>query len=110
MGIRLTSGEHLVSLQNGQVVKTRSIQPFPQEQLWNSDYVDALVGVPWDPVGTIQRGAHENQEPQKPEPEIDGDALEAPIKSRGMYVMPKHLEKFGYSEKCLTCRKCNEEV
>ena len=73
LGMRFTSGEHLVALEDGRVVKTRSIRPFPTQLQWNAECFKSVVGIPWDPVGTMKRGAAENQEPQRVEPPVDGE-------------------------------------
>ena len=105
LGMRFQSGEHLVAMKNGRVVKARSLQPFPLERLWDSERIDGIVGVPWNPVGTAQRQAAENQEPQRPDADIDGEPQPGPGLSRGMPVLAKHLEKFGYTDNCRKCRK-----
>ena len=74
------------------------------EKLWNKDFMTAITGVPWDPVGTMQRGAQQDQEPQKTEEEMDGKFEEAPGKARGMQIKQPQLDKFGYSENCRKCR------
>ena len=78
LGMRWTSGEHLVAMRNGRVVKARSLQPFPLEKLWDSDRIGAIIGVPWNPVGTAQRPAAEDQEPHRPEDDIDGEQQQGP--------------------------------
>ena len=86
-------------------MKARSLQPFPLEKLWDAERIDGIVGVPWNPVGTAQRQAAENQEPHRPEADIDGEQQQGPGPNRGMPVLAKHLEKFGYTDNCRKCRK-----
>ena len=58
LGTRFTSGEHLVSMSDGRVVKARSIQPFAKELQYRAESIDTVVGAPWDPVVTAKRGAY----------------------------------------------------
>ena len=102
--MRFSSGEHIIGLRSGKVVKARSVQPFPEQSQWSAERIEEVTGVPWNPIGTVNRDAHENQEPQKTDGDIDGDPAAAPPVSRGMPVLPKHLNRFGYTEACLKCR------
>ena len=61
LGKRFTTNEHVISLENGKVDRTRTVQPKSREDTWNLDEIDKIKGQPWDPSVklTYQRLAQE---------------------------------------------------
>ena len=102
LGTRFQSNEHIVALEDGRVVKARSVQALPEERRWNSERALGVQGKPWRPMGTVQRGACEDQEPPRRREEAAGE--DAPPVTRNMPVQQQHLDKFGYTAGCLKCR------
>ena len=85
---------------DGTVVRARSVQAFPVEQLWSKDAVDRVKGMPWAPTGTLTQNTY--LRPSIPAP-AEGADDERHWIPRGPLVRPRHLEKFGFSS---NCRKC----
>ena len=94
------SDEHLVSMPDGTVVRARSVQAFPVEQLWSKEAVDRVKGMPWAPTGTLTQNTY--LRPSLPAP-AEGADDERHWIPRGPPVRPRHLEKFGFFS---NCRKC----
>ena len=90
-------------MDDGRVVRAGAIQVFPVESRWQKDRVLGVQGYPWAPTGTLRRANEQN--PEVPAPavvSVEGHDHE-PV-PRGMPVLPKHLSKFGYSERCRKCK------
>ena len=100
LGKRFASDEHLVSMPDGTVVRARSVEVFPVEQLWSKEAVDRVKGMPWAPTGTSIQNTY--LRPSLPAP-AEGADDERHWISRGPLVQLRHLEKFGFSS---YCRKC----
>ena len=100
LGKRFASDEHLVSMPDGTVVRARSVQAFPVEQLWSKEAVDRVKGMPWAPTSTLTQNTY--LRPSIPAP-AEGADDERHWIPRGPPVRPRHLEKFGFSS---NCRKC----
>ncbi len=109
LGTRFESCEHVVAMDDGSVVRTRSVQAFPEETRWDADRILGVTGKPWAPTGTTRA-----TRPSAPQSEVPargddhahgGDRGPLP---RGMLVRRKHVEKFGFTEKCRKCRAIRE--
>ena len=50
LGTRFQSNEHLVSMEDGRVIKARGVQALPEERRWNKEKVLGVVGKPWNPM------------------------------------------------------------
>ena len=53
LGKRWSSDEHLVALQDGSVVRTRSVRARPVEDAWSLGRTQEIKGQPWGPTGTL---------------------------------------------------------
>ena len=100
LGKRFTSDEHIVSLPDGRVVRTRAVQSFPEATKWDLTALNTVVGLPWAPSGTLSHPTF--TVPKADERMVEPDVVVQVI-PRGITIRERHLEKFGYTE---TCRKC----
>ena len=101
LGKRYISDEHIVSMPDGRVVRTRAVQALPEETRWSADSIKAVTGLPWAPTGTLQHPtfAMPTASERTVEPEV-----ETQVVPRGITIRPRHTEKFGYSEDCRKCQ------
>ena len=49
LGKRFTTDEHVIGLENGNVLRTRNVRPKSLEDTWNMEEIDKIKGQPWDP-------------------------------------------------------------
>ena len=100
LGTRFESHEHIVGMPDGRVVRAGAVQVFPEETRWNAGVLLNVEGMPWSPAGTIR----EVRAPEVPADLPEGEGEDPRQETRGMQILPKHLEKYGYSDKCQKCR------
>ena len=53
LGKRFTIDEHIIGLENGKMVRTRTVRPKTLEDTWNFEEIDKIKGQPWDPSVTL---------------------------------------------------------
>ena len=53
LGKRFTTDEHVIGLENGKVVRTRSVRPKSLEDTWKWEEIDKIKDQPWDPSVTL---------------------------------------------------------
>ena len=63
LGRRWSSGEHIIVLESGKVVRARAIHELAEDQRWDAARVAG--GSPWAPTGTV---AYKGDEPYLEEP------------------------------------------
>ena len=100
LGKRFSSEEHVVSMPDGKVVRTRAVQSVAEELQWNKDMVLAVSGLPWAPTGTLTHPTFTI--PRSCEKIVEPEVVYQVI-PRGVTIRERHLEKFGFTS---TCRKC----
>ena len=112
LGKRWSSDEHLVALQNGSVVRTRSVRARPAEDAWNADRIQDIKGQPWDPAGTLTfekviAGNPYRAPDVKPVPKEDEYPSTIP---RGFRITEKEIARAGYTPGCPKCRDMHDDV
>jgi hypothetical protein len=110
LGIRMESGETIVGTELG-VVKCRDSRRKPANGgRWNREFVDKIVGVPWEVYPGVKGSAEIRSRvrfPQEP-----GEAPR-PIRGRDEYIPRRFriqkgdLQKFGFTAGCPGCRAAN---
>ena len=102
LGSRFETGEHYVGLADGRVVRTGAVELLPVESMWSAAKLLAIQCFPGAPTTTLRRhnfpvpGVRDGQLPAGPEPP-------EPV-NYDMPVQLKHLEKYGFTDKCWKCR------
>ena len=107
LGSRFETREHIVGMDDGRVVRTRSVQAFPMESRWCADKVLNIVGMPWTPTGTVRKVTVDPASVPTPSVQHQGGEEAQPVQ-RGMPVQLKHVKKFGYTEGCRKCKTIRE--
>ena len=66
LGKRWNSDEHLIGMEAGAVVRTRSVRGRSSNEMWSAAAVRGVKGRPWDPLGTLTyEKLHESTDPAK---------------------------------------------
>ena len=105
LGKRSSTDEHGVGLENGKVVRTRSVRQLPKEDTWSNEELNKVIGQPWDPsiTMTYEKLAQEKY-PKLEEPGVVIQE-EVLLKPQPFKIMEKDLKKAGGWTK--GCRKCD---
>ena len=105
VGKRSSSDEYIIILDDGKVVKARSVKLLPDSQSWNAGVLENLTSTPWK-----EQAVKEETEVirktgfvEKTEPKAEGPTVYDGI-PRDFYVTAEHVVKFGYTAKCPRCR------
>ena len=104
LGKRSSTDEHVVGLDNGKVVRTRSVRQRPTEDMWNSEEVNKVKGQPWDP--SITMTYERLMKERYPMPEEPGTVVQEDVvlKPQSHKIMEKDLRKAGgWTKECRTC-------
>ena len=109
LGKRFTTDEHVVGLENGKVVRTRSVRQKPVEDMWKMEEINQVKGQPWDPSLTLTyEKLAEERYPKAMEP---GAVVEedVQVKPRPHAIMKSDLKKAGgYTPGCVKCKAMRE--
>ena len=101
LGSRFDSREHFVGLPDGRVVRAGTVEQMPEETLWNAEKLLAVSCYPGSPTTTVRQ----TNLPSQPAGEVPVDGPEMPPSlSRDMPVQKRHLDRYGYTDKCWKCR------
>ena len=49
LGATFNSNEHIVAMNDGKVVRARSVRGRPEGEKWSKEAIDLIKGVPWNP-------------------------------------------------------------
>ena len=101
LGKRWTSDEHVVGLSGGKVVRGRDVRPFPDDEMYDAGFVEALIGTPQNPSGAEVDDTL-REVPRVPMPRPEGPVSRPPV--RQVILHKSYFERFGYSEGCPKCR------
>ena len=101
LGKRFSSEEHIVAMNDGRVVRARAVRSLPEASMWDKDEVMNVAGVPWQPSGNVEGDGTRLLE--VPRVIIQEEEAEDVPKVRATKIMPKHLEKVGYTKGCQKC-------
>ena len=100
LGKRFYTEEHLVArATGGVVVRTRSVQSFPNTM--SMDLLNKFVGAPWTPTG-VMKGHEEVVCPARLRPEDLVEICE-PFVPQNMKITKGIINKLGYSRRCPRC-------
>ena len=103
LGKRFTTDEHVIGLENGKVVRTRSVMPIPLEGTWKYDYIDNIKGQSWDPsVALTSEKLALEKFPRIEEPTPAEE--EYVTKPRAHAITRADLENTGWTPGCNKCR------
>ena len=92
-------------MEDGRIIRTRSILEEPEERRWCKDWINKICGQPWTPARALSyKGKGDGPVVPPTMGETDDPVEEvAPSIPRGMGVQPHHFEKYGFSEGCKKC-------
>ena len=108
LGKRWASEEHIISMEDGKVVRARAVQEEPEERRWVREKVEGIVGVPWASMSTLNFKGDRGTLPPKMQQPAEPTEEPAPCLPRNMSVQPRHFEKYGHTEGCTKCRQVRE--
>ena len=98
-----------MALSSGKVVRARDAKPFPDEELYDSAFVQGILGTPQNPSAVADAGDVIRDIPRAPiaRPE---EPVSTPA-ARQTILHKWYFEKAGYTEGCPKCRSMlrNEE-
>ena len=108
LGTQFETLEHIIAMKNGQIIRARSVQAFPEEKLWCKELAFGVSAMPWDNRATLARLSQGRplepmEMPTPAEAPVDGTDPVAGA-SRGMPIRLPMLEKFGFTAGCRKCR------
>ena len=93
LGKRWSSDEHIIGMDDGKVIRARAILEGPEERRWSNEAVNALVGVPWAPSGTLSfKGEKAHIPPVMRAPDEPREEA-PPVLPRGMRMQTRHFEQ-----------------
>ena len=103
LGQRYNTYEHLVArLADGKVVRVRSVQS--QGRYPTVAELEAVVGRPWMPSGTVPIAPRVPVPPREVETRASVAVDEPSFVPRNFYITKDILEKYGYNKSCAKCR------
>ena len=94
------SDEHVVSLANGKVVRARDVKPFPDNELYDQEFIKSVAGTPQNPSAVANASDVIHQVPRAPMARPEGPTSN-PI-TRQAILHRWYFDKIGYSEGCPT--------
>ena len=104
------------------VVKCRTVSRLSEDDRWNGELIDNMLGVPCRPAphrdgqhipvdinvhGDVQDETEENEEPPKEDIEADDADLEYQRRTHNLHVSRKAIQKYGTTEGCPACSVIN---
>ena len=107
LGKRFSTDEHVIGLEDGRVIRTRSVRAKPAEDFWSLDGLSKVKGQPWDPSVTLTYAKmSEDRFPKIPEPHAAEE--ECLPKPRATKITTTDPEKAGWTPGCAKCRTLAE--
>ena len=101
LGKCFETGEHIVSMTEGQVVRARAIKEKPTNTELTKEMLDTVKGLPWMPTGTVGEAARPVL--HRAVPLADENPEEQEAHPRSVKIRRAVLEKVGYSRHCPEC-------
>ena len=107
IGLQFSSGEHIVALNDGRVIRARAVQPRPGTVNVTRETPNIIKVGPGDPSEVITQNSEDRpspskektQPPQKPEPVPSG-----------FKITQDKLEKLGFTKGCPSAKRCAGET
>ena len=107
LGKRFTTDEHVIGMDNGKVVRTRSVRARPEVESWKMEELHKVKGQPWDPSVTMTYAKlSEEKFPVMQDPTPTEEELIP--KPRSQKITRADLEKAGWTKGCNKCRAMQE--
>ena len=101
LGKRFVTDEHVISLEDGKVVRARGIKPVDTGSSWNWEALKQIQGVPWAPNPEVPDVV---LLPRAPEPRGDEEPEGSGDMPRDFRIRANHIEKYGTHPGCPKCR------
>jgi hypothetical protein len=105
VGKRFSSDEYLIIMDDGKLVKARSIKLLPESQSWNAGVLENIKITPWAGQAATEDPDVIHQPKFEKKGEVDDkvpnmyDGI-----PRDFYVTAEHVQKFGFTTKCPRCK------
>ena len=97
IGLQFSSGEHIVALNDGRVIRARAVQPRPDTIRVTREALNCIKLGPWDPSEVITQYSGDKLSPSKEETQPSQKAEPVPRRFR---ITSEKLEKFGLTKRC----------
>jgi len=102
LGKSFSTNEHVVSMEDGRVVRARTVRERPTNTKLTVEMLDTIKGLPWMPTGTI--GEKSGGEVSRAVPEPVESREDPEVQPRGVKIRQTILDKVGYTPGCPKCR------
>ena len=104
VGKHFESGEDLVSMADGLVVRARSVEERPTNVPVTMELLNTITGAPWQPTSTLCDAQPLDVRTPDGQQEANPQVEEVPEKAPARVYIPKTvLQKVGYSNRCKKC-------
>ena len=104
LGVRHESGEIIVSMPDGSVVKARDFREVPDNVAWVGEQLELVRGTPYDHAGTLDAQTPGDDEQLPVIPELR-PVDQKENNTRGLPLRERHFKIIGYTDGCIKCRK-----
>ena len=94
IGLQFSSGEHIVALNDGRVIRARAVQPRPDTIRITRESLNQMKVGPWDPSEVITQDSEDRPSPSAEETQPSQRREPVP---RSIRITQDRLEKFGYT-------------
>ncbi len=94
IGLQFSSGEHIVALSDGRVIRARAVQPRPDTVRVTRESLNQMKVGPWDPSEVITQGSEEKPSPSAEEIQPSRAAEPVP---RSFRITKDRLAKLGFT-------------
>ena len=100
IGLQFSSGEHIIALSDGRVVRARAVDPRPDTVKVTRESLNCIKVGPWDPLEVITQGSEDK--PLHSTEETQPSRKTEPV-PRSVRITQERLDKFGYTKGCPKC-------
>ena len=100
IGLQFSSGEHIIALSDGRVVRARAVDPRPDTVKVTKESLTCIKVGPWDPSEVITQGSE--IKPPVPIEETQPSQRAEPV-PRSVRITHQRLERFGFTKGCPKC-------
>jgi hypothetical protein len=100
IGLQFSSGEHIIALSDGRVVRARAVDPRPDTVKVTKESLTCIKVGPWDPSEVITQGSE--IKPPVPIEETQPSQRAEPV-PRSVRITQERLERFGFTKGCPKC-------
>ncbi len=100
IGLQFSSGEHIIALSDGRVVRARAVDPRPDTVKVTRESLNCINVGPWDPSEVITQGSEAKPPPSTEETQPSRKTEPVP---RSVRITQERLENIGYTKGCPKC-------